>query len=337
MAQLKEDMFAKIMGSCLESKKAVGKKSTSKKIVEGKKKTTAKKRVVETRSRLHEDEDEYIDDTIDDIDDEVVDNVVDDIAIVVDPDLDADELADVADDLQDIIDDTPEGEVPFTDEYIGDLAYTCPICANTFFADHEMTDGEECPVCGDYPDAYVIVGEVEEPDNEEYEDELEPAEEPEEYEESLTPAEPRRTKRVSKFVPSKYKLDESTFNPFMTKFIKENYKNAKAFKITGASIKGCKLTLECRVVFKSGRGKSVKMVAEHFHPVMNKKFRLPVSDRDNFFKVESRRVAPIVFEARMIRGNIIKCEGMKYKFTTKYENKKLEVSGKLIRESKGRK
>lgn len=338
--------FEKVMNACLESKRTANTNKTTKKTV---KKTVTESKKVATRKRLKENDELLDDEMIEDPEDDVVDDVVDDIMVVVDPEMDEEEGSDAASEAQEIIDGTPEGEVPSTDEYIGDFTYTCPICGNTFFSEVEMNDGDECPVCGEFPNGYVLVGTVEGTDetveDEVIEDEVEDLdiEDPVEDEEDLIPAEeesykrvPKRTKRESK-VYSKYSIDETTFNPFLTKFIKENYKNAKSFGIVGASKKGTKLALECKLTFKSGKSKKVTLTVENFKPA--RKMTLAARE-DGTFKCESKsaKVAPFVFEGIMTPGRVIKCTGLKYNFITKLgEGKKAQVSGKLIRESRAKK
>ena len=344
--------FEKVMNACLESKRvaranAAKSKNTIKKSIKESKKVS-KKRALKESDELTDD----LDETYDDNDPDVVDDVADDIMVVVDPELSSDEdVSDAAAEAQDIIDSTPDGEVPSTDEYVGDYTYTCPICGNTFFSEVEMSDGDECPVCAEMPDGFVLVGSVESADDTPAEDEGEDLdiEDPVEDEEELVPDDDeameafkrskraRATKKESKkTIYSKYSLDETTFNPFLSKFIKENYKNAKSFGIVGASKKGSKLALECKLSFKSGKSKKVTLTVENFKPA--RKMTLAARE-DGTFKSESKKakVAPFVFEGIMTPSNVIKCTGMKYNFITKLkEGKRAQVSGKLIKESKNK-
>lgn len=328
---MSKSIFEKTMQACLESKKPAARKSSNKRVNEA----------VKARKKYVKEEDE-----IDDENQEVMDDVVDDIVVVVDPEMSEDDVIEAAEDAQDIIDGTPEGEIPMTDEYVGDMSYTCPICGNTFFTADEMHDGDECPVCGDTPDGFVLVGAIESPEEavgedegEELEDEIVDDEELEpdmdiavdddivDYEESKKPAS-RKMSRPSLLI------DESTFNPFMNKFIRENYKNAKSFVITAAKRCGKRLSLECKITFKSGKSKKVTLTNENF----NMKSNVLAFYEDGTFKAESvgkAKVAPFVFKT-VIEKNVIKCEGMKYSLITrsKNEGKKIHISGRLVRENK---
>lgn len=323
--------FEKVMNACLESKR-VAKAKTAKS------RNTVKRTIESTRVPKKK----FIKES-DDLDnsEDIVDDVADDIMVVVDPEIDSDDTSSAASDAQDIIDSTPDGEIPSTDEYIGDFTYTCPICGNTFFSEVEMNSGDECPVCGESPDGYVLVGSVESTESVEDDEENLDIEDPVEDEE-LVPDDSeamesfRRSRRTSKRTYSRYSLDESTFNPFLNKFIRENYKNAKSFNIVNASMRNSKLSLECKLSFKSGNSKKVNLVIENFKPAR----RMTLAAReDGTFKLESKRakVAPFVFESIMTSNKIIKCLGMKYNFITRVkEGKRAQVSGKLIKESRTR-
>lgn len=337
-------MFEKVMAACLESKRvpATNSKTTRKIVKESKL----------SKKNLTEDED--LIDPVDDVDeiDDTMDDIADDIVVVVDPEVSEDDIDAAGAEAQDIIDSTPDGEIPMTDEYVGDYTYTCPICGNTFFSEIEMNDGDECPVCGDFPNGYVLVGAVESPeeataeDDEGLDDDIadigdEVADDAEDLEpsiddESIRPTSRRVEKRARRTL-SKYMLDESTFNPFMNKFIRENYRNAKSFEIKGATISGKTLTLECKLQFKSGKSRDVKLSMRNFNKIIeSKKMSVPTTE-DGTFKVESKKgvVAPFIFDVS-VNKNVIRCEGMKYNLITKAvkENKTVQISGKLVKESR---
>lgn len=359
-------IFERTMMALQEAKKS-NKKATSKVVKENVRRTAKSKRSLKKENEEIEDvDDEIVDTNVDDIDAE---NVSDDVVVVVDPELDSEDYEDAIEDAEEVIDNTPEGEQPTSDEYNDDFVYTCPVCGNTFFSEKEMSEGDACPVCGEAPDAYVLQGEVasdEETEDEEVaEDDLDVAtDDIEDAEEDIEDAEgleedldvvtdvekdaedqtksdegsadynslsERRAREVRN---TAYKLDEKTFNPFLTKFVQSNYKNAKAFVVKEAYLKGRKLRLECKLFFKSGKSKMVKLHLEGFDP--NKRIQKLAAKDDGAFKVESRKgvtVAPFVFEG-LFRNNVLKCTKMNYNFVTVKENKRYQVSGKLIKESK---
>jgi len=265
--------------------------------------------------------------------------VSDDIVVVVDPEKTEDEVTDAAQEIQDIIDETPEGEEPSTDEYIGDDLYQCPICGQTFVSEVGVTAGDECPVCGQTPDDFVSVGEVSGSEEPESADEAEDSSKedeggedldldvPEEDEDEEEEKEESR-KPVRKIT---YTLDENTFNPILTKFVTENYKNAKSLKVVGATQKGSRLTLECKLTMKSGKTKNVNLKVENYK--VERTMRWQVRD-DGTFKVESRKTIPFVFKTTLNKGNVIKCENMRYNYITKaFEGKRAQIHGSVLSES----
>ncbi len=351
--------FEKVMQACYESKKPVAKKTgTAKQRIAEAKKPVAKKKFYEAE------ETDIIDDT-EDADNGSMDDVADDVVVVVDPEVDAEDVDTVAAELQDIVDDTPTGEIPTTDEYVDDYTYGCPICGSTFFSAEEMSEGDECPVCGETPNGFVLTGQVaaaedtdesadteadigdEDLDVDVPEEELEPADD--EADEGLLglglgaatvgAAASAGKKIADKIMSSKaprstgYQLDESTFNPFMTKFIRENYKNAHSFTMKKASYdKNSKaLKIECVITMKSGAKKNAVLKVEGFNP--NAKTFL-AKDASHTFKCEGR-TAPFRFSVSQV-NRTIRCEGLKYNYVTKAmkEGARLQVSGNLIRESK---
>lgn len=358
-----DSIFEKTMRACLESKKAT---KSAKKLKES-------KRVVEDEFA---DEFTAIADTSDN--DAIMPGIDTDVVVVVDPENVADgDYVDPAIAAAEIVDDTPDGEIPFTDEYIGDFTYTCPICGNTFFSDVEMHDGDECPVCGDTPNGYVLVGQVDaapaqeeagvddvddhendpeqsdEADTDEVEVDAEVSDEDgdEDLEVDMDVAEEEsvkkcpkcgkdadkcecdKTKKETRRVrrsPVSFKIDESTFNPFMTKFIRENYKNAKSFEMKSAKLRGKVLAIECIITFNSGKKKSVTLKAANFNP----KTESIIMRDDGFFKCESKGNAPFSFKIK-VEKNVISCTGMKYNYVTRLkEGKRVQIYGSLAHKAK---
>lgn len=92
---------------------------------------------------------------------DVADDILDNIVVVTDPDKTVDDLEVRADEIQDAIDGTPEGEAAFSDEYVGDKVYACPICGESFFADEDYVEGDMCPICKAEPqDGFLAQGVV---------------------------------------------------------------------------------------------------------------------------------------------------------------------------------
>lgn len=106
---------------------------------------------------------------------DVAEDIIDNIVVVTDPDKSVEDLEDRADDIQDAIEGSPEGEAAFSDEYVGDKVYACPICGESFFAEDDYAEGDMCPICKAEPtDGFLLQGIVSaiEPEEEEVEDEV---------------------------------------------------------------------------------------------------------------------------------------------------------------------
>jgi len=353
MSKFEATMFACQRAKAQALKENNAKKTTKTASKKSKSSIKTENRKVENalrRRRVVEDE-EY-DPEVDDVD--LPEDTATDAVVVVDPELDTDEYEANLDDLQAIIDETPDGEVPSTEEYVGDFVYTCPICGNNFFSGTEMGAEEECPVCGEVVDEFILVGGVESPDealgdegeednddldvdadvdidevnvdaDDEIDEELD-VDTGDVEEESLTKdAKCKDLGDPIKKESYKYLIDEKTLDPFLTKFIKENYKNASSMRAVSAKICGRTLKIECDIKFKSGSTKKTTITIENFRPTA--KVSSLTAKADSAFKVESKKAAPFTFEA-FTKNNVIRFTGMKYSFITKKEGKRVQIYGK---------
>lgn len=378
-------IYEATMRACLESKSADVKKK-----IASKKQLTESKKINRKRMIREADEDEVENSN-------EMSDVSDKIVAVIDPEIEADEMSEVAQAFQDIIDDTPDGEIPETDEYVGDSLYCCPVCGQTFFSADDMSNGGNCPICGEDADGFVLAGEVQsvnDAEDEVIDDEFADDEDiedmdfdmdgeeldidDEEVEENCKPKakkverknirrttrRPSMEKRATIRRPSARRavkpsmekkatinrrsvksvaekrtvrnnelmLDEKTFNRYLTRFIRENYKNANTFTVVSAKKVRNNLKFECKIGFKSGKSKKVTLECKNFD-----KNAKTIPMRDNgAFKVESKKSAnsPFVFKIAK-KGNVIACEGMKYNFYTKAmkEGKLAQVYGSYLGES----
>ena len=126
-------------------------------------------------------------------------------------------------------------------------------------------------------------------------------------------------------------LDETTFNKYLTKFIRENYNGTKSFKVVGARKNGNFLKLECKIAMENGKTKDTTLTCRY-----NGKSGVMLARDNGFFKAESKK-APFMFKIRKT-GNVIACEGMKYDFVTKRgvkgKTESYQVSGTYLNEAK---
>ena len=332
MANKTINKFEATMMAVQKAKMESRKKTPSKKAKRISESIDAKRKCKECGSQITEDEDD------------VADDVSDDVMVVVDPEMDVDDYQDRIDDLEDIVDNTPEDEVPLDDQYVGDEVYTCPVCGNAFFSDVDLHDGGTCPVCGEEVDDFVELGKVESTDEDgdgtvDPDEDLDPSNDDEfddidddiDDEEDLDIDD---TEVEEECNYSRYDLDESTLNPFLTKFIKENYKNAVSMKAVRASVNGKRLKIECAVKMKSGKNKMTTIVVENFQPVINRPFKM----RGNIgkeFKTESKRNKPSLIIGAKLSGKTVKIESFKYNFVTVKEGKRYQIYGNYaLKESK---
>lgn len=135
-------------------------------------------------------------------DTDVVDDIVDNIVVVTDPDKSVKDLESRADDIQDAIEGNTEGEAAFSDEYVGNKVYACPICGESFFADEDYKEGDSCPICKAEPnDGFLLQGVVAalEPEEDEIEGEGEGEEviEDEEIIDDEAPEETEETEEIA--------------------------------------------------------------------------------------------------------------------------------------------
>lgn len=353
-------IFEKTMAACRESKANAAKKSNAKS-----KALTEKFNAKRIKKESEEDDEDF--------DDEIMLDVQDDIVAVIDPDIDADEMTSVAMGFQQLVDDATANEIPETDEYIDQEIYACPVCGQKFFSPEPMIGSGTCPVCGKEADGFVLVGEVDEAEGTSDEDEekadsdeekidisddgedldIEIKGEPEEEGKRVSKRETRKPiRRAVRREGSKARritrrpgmagesvkrgvhgmnLDEKTFNVYLNKFIRENYDNASSFRVMGAKMNNNNLTLECVIRFKSGKSKKVNLECKY-----DRKSKFMLARDNGAFKAESKK-APFMFKVRTV-GNVIRCEGMRYDFTTtqkiKNESKKARVHGSYVNESR---
>ena len=95
----------------------------------------------------------------DDTDD--VEGVVDDILVITDPEITSDEYDEVIEKAQEIIEDTPEGKIPFDEEYVGEYVQRCPRCGNAFVEKDVLEPGATCPICLEQPESFIVIGKIE--------------------------------------------------------------------------------------------------------------------------------------------------------------------------------
>lgn len=295
---------------------------------------------------------------------EIMDDVMDNVTVVIDPEKDVDDLEVRADAIQDEIDKTPEGEIAFSDEYIGDTIYACPVCGESFFADDTYQEGDACPICKAEPsDGFLNQGVVianeaddeipEAPINDDtYEDVDEGDESASEYEDEDTEPEDdeveeayrRRTARSNRrlrensdkiYPDDKCKdclevaLDEESFECLMNEFAKENYrKSIRRIKATEAvyNYKTDRIRVECKVFLRRG-GTTTTVFEFKEGAADHNRAVFEAREITNVFGARSNST-PFKFNVRR-RGNRIKFESLKYNYKVSARSgKTYQVNGR---------
>ena len=90
-----------------------------------------------------------------------VNGIIDGVLVVTDPEVNTEQYDEIVERAQEIIEDTPEGNIPLDDEFLGQYAQTCPLCGATFVTDDILEPGATCPICLEVPEAFVMKGKLE--------------------------------------------------------------------------------------------------------------------------------------------------------------------------------
>lgn len=90
-----------------------------------------------------------------------VDGLVEDVLVITDPEVSSEEYEEIIERAQEIVEDTPEGNIPLDEDYLGQYAQTCPLCGATFVTEEILEPGATCPICLEVPEAFVMVGRLE--------------------------------------------------------------------------------------------------------------------------------------------------------------------------------
>lgn len=159
-----------------------------------------------------------------------VEGLVDDILVVTDPEVTSEEYDEVIERAQEIVEDTPEGNVPFDEEYVGQYLLTCPICGTTFVSQQMLEPGATCPACMEVPESFVVKGKIDTDENvaidnglqvdEEQKEETEAVPDTTSIEDIEEPVEEEDIEKqtASKEIPEGNKLQESVANKTFTDF-----------------------------------------------------------------------------------------------------------------------
>ena len=129
------------------------------------------------------------------------------IIVVTDPETDTKDYEEIIEKAQDIMENTPEGEIPFDEEYLGQYMMTCPLCGTTFIEPEILEPGATCPVCLDTPESFIVVGKVEGDD--EVNEDMEEVQETNLLDDSNVQNEDNEESELKKDIASKQIIDDN--------------------------------------------------------------------------------------------------------------------------------
>ena len=132
---------------------------------------------------------------------------MDGIIVVTDPETDTKDYEEIIEKAQDIMENTPEGEIPFDEEYLGQYMMTCPLCGTTFIEPEILEPGATCPVCLDTPESFIVVGKVEGDD--EVNEDMEEVQETNLLDDSNVQNEDNEESELKKDIASKQIIDDN--------------------------------------------------------------------------------------------------------------------------------
>lgn len=133
--------------------------------------------------------------------------IMDGIIVVTDPETDTKDYEEIIEKAQDIMENTPEGEIPFDEEYLGQYMMTCPLCGTTFIEPEILEPGATCPVCLDTPESFIVVGKVEGDD--EVNEDMEEVQETNLLDDSNVQNEDNEESELKKDIASKQIIDDN--------------------------------------------------------------------------------------------------------------------------------
>lgn len=121
-------------------------------------------------------------------------------------------------------------------------------------------------------------------------------------------------------------IDDESFTEAFTKFIKENYKNAKEFKLESVKEVNGGLKFECKLVFNSG--KETDVVLEAKGNIVEGKSFLRFYENTTFKHENAER--SIMTATVKVENKVLSCEKLRYNFVLSLnENKRARICGTI--------
>lgn len=118
-------------------------------------------------------------------------------------------------------------------------------------------------------------------------------------------------------------IDDETFTEAFTKFIKENYKNAKEFKLENVIKSGNNYRFECKLTFNSGKQVKVNLMSEA--KIREGKSLIRFYENKTFKHLDENK--SIMTATVKLENKTLSCEGLRYNYRVALKENVATIKG----------
>lgn len=122
-------------------------------------------------------------------------------------------------------------------------------------------------------------------------------------------------------------VDDETFTEAFTKFIKENYKNAKEFKLENVFKSGNNYRFECKLTFNSGKKVKVNLMSET--KIKEGKSLIRFYENKTFKHLDENK--SIMTVTVKLENKTLSCEGLRYNYRVALKENKIATIKGIIK------
>lgn len=122
-------------------------------------------------------------------------------------------------------------------------------------------------------------------------------------------------------------VDDETFTEAFTKFIKENYKNAKEFKLENVFKSGNNYRFECKLTFNSGKEVKVDLMSEA--TIKEGKSLIRFYENKTFKHLDENK--SIMTVTVKLENKTLSCEGLRYNYRVALKENKIATIKGIIK------
>ena len=122
-------------------------------------------------------------------------------------------------------------------------------------------------------------------------------------------------------------IDDETFTEAFTKFIKENYKNAKEFKLENVFKSGNNYRFECKLTFNSGKEVKVDLMSEA--TIKEGKSLIRFYENKTFKHLDENK--SIMTATVKLKNKTLSCEGLRYNYRVALKENKIATIKGIIK------